>query len=306
MKTSDATATAMATAGRGPAVDGSADGNVLSRLIQGVQNRISAWWQPGEPMFDFADDYFEEFAAASRDMPPLGRSEYDSSCLYGEAANESIDFKALLRITEPTSSDDHRLPLLTPKPLSAVHLAVLALSTPGLGNILGPVVHSPAGQPRISHLDPCKVLCLPGADAGLVVQRRVDWAPSRLLSRAVTADKPKINGLASARDLVSAPGSPTFLADATTWSDDIVSRLAVKQLEAFMGALPRDKWSAYLKLRTDIRMAAAAISRDFQARVTAWEDECVVAINEAIKAATGPQPDGLLDCQTAWLHTDYR
>ncbi|HEY4146881.1 glycosyltransferase [Pinirhizobacter sp.] len=115
----------------------------------------------------------------------------------------------------------------------------------------------------------------------------------------------KINVPPPTRNLTSAPGAATFLADAKTWNDDVVRRLAVEQLNAFMGPLPQNEWRAYLKLRTGIRTSADAISQDFQARVKTWEDDCVAAINTAINVAIGPQVDGPLDCRTAWLNTDY-
>jgi hypothetical protein len=90
-----------------------------------------------------------------------------------------------------------------------------------------------------------------------------------------------------------------------TWNDAVVGRLAMDQLKVFMGALSRDQWAAYLKLRTNIRSLAGAISSDFQDRAKAWENDCVEAINQAINAAIGPQPDGPLDCRHGWLHTDY-
>lgn len=277
-------------------MDGPTDGNMLWRAFQGVRNRVSVWWQPVPAMFDFTDEYFAEFPSTPRPSSYAGWREHD--------LREDLASIPLARVISP---DEGASPRLAPGRLSAPRMAMLLLAGPGLGTALDSIGNPFSSLPPSAEVGACRWLCIPGAGAELVPQRRIAWALQRQISQRSVPSPGivKINVLPSAPDLRSAPGTPTFLGDAATWNDAVVSRLALDQLKAFMGALPRDEWQAYLKLRTDIRNVAAAISGDFQTRVKAWEDSCVDMINNAINATIGSQPDGPLDCRTGWLHTDY-
>jgi hypothetical protein len=292
MKTSNLTTMASATPPPGAATGA----NVLSRAIQGVCNFISGWRDPGEPMFDFTDDYFTQLPVASGETSSLQRPGHDFN---------GFDVQTWLR--EGTAQFDRGLPRLRPQRLSLAGAAWLGLAVPGLGSVLSSMGPPPIGAGA------CGLFCFPSAGAELLPQRHVSWAPVRHGAPAAMAPKlpgpppdvVKINMPPPARRLPSAPGAPTFLADAVAWNDDVVSRLAQDQLQDFMGALPRDQWQAYLRLRSDIRSATGVISRQFNIRVTLWEEECVRAINKAINAKLGSQVGEPLDCRTAWLHTDY-
>jgi hypothetical protein len=300
MKTSDATATA--TAGCGPAVDESTDGNVLARAFQGVRNRISAWWQPVPVMFDFTDEYFAEFPATPRPSSYTGWREND---LRADLAS--------LSLLQVTSLDEGVLSMRGQGRLSAARTAMLLLAGPSLGAALDSISQPFSGLPPNAQADACRMLCFPGAGADVLQQRRISWVPHRRQSLAAAGTRAsppnhgtaKINLPPTARNLPSAPGTPTFLDDSAAWNDAVINRLALDQLKTFMGALPRDQWPAYLKLRTDIRNLAATISSDFRTRANAWEDSSVAAINKAINAEVGAQAEGSLDCRNSWLHTDY-
>jgi hypothetical protein len=275
---------------------------MLSRAFQGVWNRVSAWWQPAPAMFDFTDEYFAEFPTTPRPSSYDGWPEYD---LCADLAS--------VPTWQPISPDQGALPMLAPGQLSAVRVASLLLAGPGLWTALGSIGNPLSSLPSNAQAGACEMLCFPVADADVLLQRHTPWVMHRRQSIGVAGQRAsppysgpaKINLPPPARSLPSAPGTSTFLGDAATWNDAVVARLAVEQLKVFMGALPRDQWEDYFKLRAGIRTLAATLSSDFQAEVKRWEEGCVVAINDAINAAIGPQPDGPLDCRNAWLRTTF-
>lgn len=283
-------------AGYLPAVNGSTDGNIFARAVLGVRNLASAWCQPPQPMFDFTDDYFTEFP-----VTPC-RPSHDS--WHEHDMRKDLDF---LQLTQMAPPYHEALPGPARGPFSAPRMAMLLLAWPDLWTTLHSISNPFSNLPGTFQADACTMLCIPGAAAELIPQRRISWVPKRDITLAVLpgSGNVKFGVVPQARSLPSAPGASTFLGDAATWNDAVVSRLAREQLKDFMGALPPEEWQTYLKLRTDIRTLSHTISSDFQNRVKTWEDACVAEINKAIDAAIGPQPDGPLDCRTGWLHTDY-
>ncbi len=277
----------------------STSANVVARAFHGMRNLVCDWWQPDEPMFPFTDAYFDEFPTTSRGTSTFAGPRLD---LLGESG-----FYGRLPREIPREFPGIKLERLT-----TVQAVLCALAAPGLGGALQSIGNGAGMLPPTDEVATCTMFCLPVAGAELVPQRRITWAPRRQ-SLAAAGSKPsmpgsgvkKINIFPPAQSLPSPPGAPTFLGDAATWNDAVVSRVALDQLKDFMGALQQHEWQAYLKLRTEIRNLATTISSDFQARVQTWEDGCVDEINNAMDAAIGPQADGPLDCRDAWLHTDY-
>lgn len=294
MRTLEATAAAV----NPPAVHVAAESNMFARTLQGIRNLVSAWWQPTRPMFDFTDDYFDEFPVTRR------QPSYDG--WRGHALRELPDLTEVF--ADHASRYEKASGPWKVNELSAFSVAMLALAWPGMGSAPAAISNQLSILPSGIDAGGCRMLCIPGAKAEVLRQRRVSWA---LLHQRFSAPmgKPgpvKVNILPTARTLPSAPGTPTFLADAESWNDDVVIRLALDQLKAFMGALPSSEWQTYLKLRADMGNLTAEVTSDFQARAKAWEDSCVDEINRAINAEIGPQANGPLDCRNAWLHTDYQ
>lgn len=253
-------------------------------------------------MFDFAEGYFDDYLEKS------SRPSYDR--WYEQNLREHVDSLCLARAELPY---DGASSMPVGERPSALGIVALLLAVPGLGTALGSISNPFSGLPPNAQAGRCRMLCFPVAGAEVLPQRRTSWVPNRRQSIAAAGTRAspphlgtaKINLPPPARNLPSAPGTPTFLEDAATWNDAVVGRLAVEQLKVFMGALPQDQWEVYFKLRTGIHTLATGISSNFQAEVKSWEDGCVAAINAAIEAATGELPDGPLSCQDGWLHTDY-